>query len=101
MVSEVAKAQAHGGFSPRLFHYRESRGPEVDLLVQSGNGWTFAEAKSSSTVDASFFRPMEDLSSRFPEGTAIEKRLIHGGEATHTRQGVAVTGWARIQDQSW
>ena len=101
MVSEVAKAQAHAGLSPRLLHYRESRGPEVDLLAQSGNGWIFAEAKSGATVDASFFRPMEDLSSRFPEGTVIEKRLIYGGEATHTQQGVAVTGWARIQDRSW
>jgi predicted AAA+ superfamily ATPase len=101
VVSEAAKAQAHAGLSPRLFHYRESRGPEVDLLAQSGNGWIFAEAKSGSTVDATFLRPMTDLEARFPPGTPVEKRLVYGGEASHMRQGVAVTGWARIQDRAW
>ena len=43
--------------------------------------WTFAEAKSGSTVDASFFRPMADLEGRFPGGTPIEKRLVYQGLA--------------------
>lgn len=101
MVSEAMKAQVHAGLPTRLFHYRESRGPEVDLLAQGEDGWIFAEAKSGSTVDGSFLQPMVDLESRFPEGRAIAKRLVYGGEASHIRSGVAVTGWARIQDHPW
>ena len=100
MVSEVMKARLHAGVAPRMFHYREARGPEVDLLVQSGEGWILAEAKSGATVDSSFFRPMKRLAGRFPEGTAVEKRLIYGGEASYLRQGTEVIAWAEIQGWS-
>ncbi len=46
MVSEVAKARVAAGLARRMFHYRESRGPEVDLLVQGETSWILAEAKS-------------------------------------------------------
>jgi hypothetical protein len=84
-----------------MFHYRESRGPEVDLLVQGEKGWILAEAKSGSTVDASFFAGMEGLATRLPKGTNLVRRLVYGGSESQQRQGVAVTPWAAIQDTRW
>jgi len=101
MVSEVAKARLHAGLSPRMFHYRESRGPEVDLLVQGDKSWILAEAKSGSTVDASFFAGMESFSTRLPRGASSVRRLVYGGSERQQRQGVAVTPWADIQDTRW
>lgn len=101
MVSEVAKARLHAGLAPRMFHYRESRGPEVDLLVQGETAWILAEAKSGSTVDASFFAGMESLVSRLPKPVSIARRLVYGGSARQQRQGVAVTPWAEIQKSRW
>jgi len=101
MVSEVAKARLHAGLSPRMFHYRESRGPEVDLLVQGETGWILAEAKSGSTVDASFFAGMESFSMRLPKRSSVVLRLVYGGSERQQRQGVAVTPWAKIQDSRW
>ncbi len=95
------KARLHQGLPVRMFHYREARGPEVDLLVQAERGWILVEAKSGTTVDSSFFRPMEALADQFQAGSPVERRLLYGGEASYERQGVAVTGWSGIQDQAW
>ncbi len=101
VVSEIMKASLHRGLEPRMFHYREAKGPEVDLMVQSEMGWRFLEAKSGGTVDSSFFRPMEALASQFPEEIPVERHLIYGGEGSYQRQGASVTGWSQIQDRTW
>lgn len=101
MVSEALKSQTHTGMAPKLFHYRESRGPEVDLVTQMEAGWILAEAKSGATVDSSFFRPMADFEAQFPAGTHIEKRLVYGGQGSYVRQGTAVIGWTEIQSHTW
>jgi uncharacterized protein len=101
MVSEVAKSRLHAGRPLRMFHYREARGPEVDLLIQQESNWLLAEAKSGSTVDSSFFAGMENFTVRLPEGSAIVRRLIYGGSDSQQRGGVAVTPWSRIQDETW
>jgi hypothetical protein len=101
VVSEVMKARLHQGLPMRMFHYREAKGPEVDLLVQAETGWILVEAKSGTTVDSSFFRPMEALAGQFQSGSPVERRLLYGGEESYARQGVSVTGWSRIQDRAW
>jgi hypothetical protein len=85
----------------RLRHCREARGPEVDLLVQSERGWIIAEAKSGSTVDASFFAGMETFTSRLPTTSPVVRRLVYGGSESQKRQGVVVMPWAKIQDERW
>jgi hypothetical protein len=84
-----------------MFHYREARGPEVDLLVQSGRGWIAVEAKSGSTVDASFFAGMATFATRMPKSSSIVRRLIYGGSDSQQRQGVDVIPWAKIQSERW
>ncbi len=101
VVAEVLKARLHAGLSARMFHYREAKGPEVDLLIQSEAGWILTEAKSGATVDPSFFRHMEALASQFKEDTPVERCLVYGGAESYSRQGVAVTGWSGIQGRAW
>lgn len=101
VVSEVMKSRLHAGLPPRLFHYREPRGPEVDLLVQSASGWILTEVKSGSTVDGSFFQGMEDLANRLKDAQPVQRRLLYGGDSSNVRQGVQVVAWAEIQNQLW
>lgn len=101
MVAEVAKARLHTGQPLRMFHYREARGPEVDLLVQQESSWILAEAKSGSTVDSSFFAGMESFVSRLPEGSSCVRRLIYAGSESQQRRGVDVMPWVRIQSETW
>ncbi|MGA2082062.1 MAG: DUF4143 domain-containing protein [Holophaga sp.] len=100
-VGEVLKARLNRGHAPRLFHYRENRGPEVDLLVQGETGWKLLEVKSGQTVDSSFFKNLTELAERLGPEAEVEKRLVYGGSADRTQQGVRVFPWSGIQDQAW
>lgn len=101
VVSEIMKARLHRGLPARMFHLRESRGPEVDCLVQAEAGWILVEAKSGTTLDSSFFHPMEALAAQFQEGTLVERRLVYGGAESHQRQGVQVLGWSGLHARGW
>jgi hypothetical protein len=50
------------GLHPSLFHYRETRGLEIDLLIEQGEGLDAVEIKSGATTTANFFTNLE----RFP-----------------------------------
>jgi predicted AAA+ superfamily ATPase len=101
VVGEVLKARLNKGHAPRLYHYRENRGPEVDLLVESEHGWKFVEVKSGQTVDSSFFKNLTDLAEHFKPLGGAELRLVHGGDADRTQQGVRVIPWSSIQELDW
>jgi len=70
-------------------------------MVQSELGWILAEAKSGTTVDSSFFRPMEVLAGQFSEGSLVERRLLYDGTESYRRKGVAVTGRSVLQGRAW
>lgn len=101
VVGEVLKARLNHGHAPRLYHYRENRGPEVDLLVQAESGWKLLEVKSGQTVDSSFFKNLMELAEMLGPGEDVEKRLVYGGNASRTQQGVRVFPWSGIQDLAW
>ena len=100
-VGEVLKARLGRGQVPGLHHYRENRGPEVDLMVQADSGWKLLEVKSGQTVDPSFFRHLTALAERLvPEGGA-ELRLVHGGTTDRVQQGVRVVPWSSLPELDW
>lgn len=101
VVGEVLKARLNKGHAPRLYHYRENRGPEVDLVVQSESGWKLLEVKSGQTVDPSFFKHLTVLAAQFEPLGGAGQRLVHGGDADRTQQGVRVIPWSAIQDLDW
>lgn len=101
VVSEILKARLHRGRLARLFHYREARGAEIDVLVQAEDGWILAEAKSGLTVDASFFKAMLGFQAQLPAGASVERRLIYGGSEVQDRQGVRVAGWEHLHAMAW
>jgi len=101
VVGEVLKTRLNLGRASRLHHYRENRGPEVDLLVQGESGWKLLEVKSGQTVDSSFFQPLIALAAGFAQEGGAEPRLVHGGDANRTQQGVRVFPWSALQDLAW
>jgi hypothetical protein len=54
-VSEAYKASVHSGMQPNLLHYREARGPAIDLLIEQAQNLYAVEIKSGATVDKDFF----------------------------------------------
>lgn len=99
VVAELYKGQVHRGIEPSLFHYRESRGVEVDLLVERGERWQAIEAKSGETIARDFFKNLERFAtsdqSPAPVGR-IESLVIYGGDRSQQRSQGRVVAWRDV-----
>lgn len=96
VFSEIYKQRIHQGEVPQLFHFRESRGIEVDFLETQGDRTLLLEAKSGETVGGDYFHAMNALEKLLVDsGTSekIDKRLVYGGTEPSVRGGVQVVPW--------
>lgn len=104
VASEVYKHQTHRGERSALFHYRESRGAEIDLLVQSGLCLIACEAKSGATLQPSFWRNLHKFKERVESLSPkpdVELRLVYGGDRRQRRSDVDCLDWRGIHDLDW
>jgi predicted AAA+ superfamily ATPase len=104
VVSEVLKSRLHRGLQPRLFHFREAKGLEVDLVIEEGNRLTAVEAKSSATVASDFFKALTrftaDADARLPH-LDFAARVVYGGDSGQSRSGATVVPWRNVQEPAW
>jgi uncharacterized protein len=99
VFSELYKKRLHAGDTPQLFHFRVSRGIEVDFVEMTANGAMLLEAKSGETLASDYFQAMNDLEKLLLQKGAtekIEKRLVYGGSAASVRSGVQVVPWSAL-----
>lgn len=104
VVSEIYKARANAGLSPALSHYRETRGAEVDALVETGRALTLIEAKSGATVAGDFFDGLTAVRERLSEfdgSRRIESLVVYGGDRTMTVHDTAVVPWSEVPTRRW
>lgn len=95
-VSELYKAQANRGERPRMFHYRESRGPEIDVLIDQGECLHAIEIKSGSTASPDFFKHLQLLPDRLKNSRSpsiIQNHVIYGGEESQQRSIAQLVPW--------
>lgn len=104
VVSEVLKSRLHRGLPRRMFHLRETRGVEVDLLIEEGDRLTGVEVKSGATVASDFFKALQDLRRDVEAGQPhlrFEARVVYGGQVAQRRNLAEVIPWQEIQEQEW
>ncbi len=100
VVSEIYKTHAHRGIEAALFHYRESRGLEIDLLVDHGGVLDAVEIKSGETVSADFFKNLRRFSDRLGD---TEQRpeprcfVLYGGDTSQRRSQARVLSWRDVE----
>lgn len=103
-VSEIYKMHVHQAREPRLFHFRDSKGLEVDLVCESGNTVVLTEFKSGQTIASDFLKPLEKLAKQVNAqenfGNVL-KRLIYGGDASQKRTLAEVIPWKNIDTLEW
>ncbi len=96
VVTELHKAQLNRGEEPNMFHYRESRGAEIDLLINKGNVLHAIEIKSGATASADFFRNFRHLAERLGKTglpDQIKNHVIYGGEHSQKRTQARLWSW--------
>jgi hypothetical protein len=99
VVSELYKAQVHRGEQPNLYHYRESRGLEIDVLVDRGDRLHAIEIKSAATVAPDFFKCFGPFSERVRSTglpAQIENVVVYGGEASQLRSTARIIAWKDV-----
>jgi predicted AAA+ superfamily ATPase len=96
VFSELYKKKIHHGEVPQLFHFRESRGIEVDFIEPLADRILMVEAKSGETLGSDYFQAMHALEKLLVDRGAseqIEKQLVYGGSEALVRSGVQVVPW--------
>jgi uncharacterized protein len=99
VISEIFKASVHRGIHPQLFHYREARGVEIDLIIEQAEGMNIVEIKSGATISGDFFKNFEHFSDRIK---SIRKKgptknyIVYGGDNSHKRSKATVLAWSDV-----
>ena len=104
VASEVAKARMHNGREANLFHYRDARGLEVDLLVDDGATLTAVEIKSGATVASDWFANLGQFGKAVADavpGRQVRSRLVYGGDERQLRTAAEVLPWRGVAGVGW
>ncbi len=104
VVAEILKTRLHAGFSPGVHHFRESRGLEVDAVIEREGTLILVEAKSGATMNSEQLRPLArltELLERHQEHQPTERVLVYGGAEPHARSAATVLPWSRIDRGPW
>jgi predicted AAA+ superfamily ATPase len=90
VVNEIQKLFIHNGQRPPLYFWRDSKGLEVDLIMDMGTRRIPVEIKSGATVAADFLTGLDRYVqlSGDPEGV-----LVYGGEESYLRRNHHVRAW--------
>lgn len=95
IVAETAKHYEHNRRQPPLFFWRDRTGHEVDLVIEESDRLFPVEIKSGKTVRPEMFQGLRWWCDQADQDISTAT-LIHGGDAFHTQQGVAVRPWYSI-----
>lgn len=100
VVSEIYKAIVHLGVQPRLFHYRETRGLEIDLLIEQSQMLDAVEIKSGATLTADYFKNIERFRDRLKgagKTPTIRSHIVYGGDESQQRSHAQALSWRHVQ----
>ena len=95
VVAEFAKNFRNRGVDPDMWFWRDSRGREVDLIVEAEASTVPVEIKSGRTVAGDFFASLHYWRQLAGED-ARPGVLIYGGDDMRVQQGHVVVPWWAI-----
>ena len=93
VVTERMKTFLNAGSEPPLYFWRDSKGHEVDLVLDRGTLLDPVEVKSGATFDPSFLDGLRHFASLQNE---LRGEVIYGGATSFTFAGFTVTSWKDI-----
>lgn len=94
VIVEALKYRFNKGRRNNLYFWRDAKGNEVDLVVESGPDIMPVEIKSGATITEDFFKGLKNFSGKLPV-PAVATALVYGGSEAQRRSTVNI--W-RITD---
>jgi len=95
VVTEYLKGRLNRGEPSNLYFWRDSKGLEIDLLLEEGDVLTPVEIKSGQTIVPDFMAGLRKWNalSGIPDRPAL---LVYGGEREMVNGNVTIVPWKRI-----
>lgn len=100
----MAKTHLHRGVEPRLHHFRDAKGLEVDLVLEGASKLHLIESKSAKTITDDFFSGLRRLAKsevQHRRPTSVEPILVYGGDEAQRRGDARVVPWSRLDREKW
>jgi len=95
VLTELLKRRFNLGKPDNLYFFRDSKGNEVDIIIEEGDKLLPVEIKSGATITADFFKGLNYF--RELAGDRVENAwLIYGGREQRRQEGALVYGWQSL-----
>jgi predicted AAA+ superfamily ATPase len=95
VIGEVCKWRFHNRQPLPIFFWREHKGREIDLMIDTGSKVVAVEVKAGATINPDFFRELEYYRN-LASGYLKASFLVYGGDQQHTRSKSLVVPWRNI-----
>ncbi len=95
VISELLKKRYNAGLNSNLYFWRDSRGLEIDLLVENGEELIPMEIKSGRTPAADFFDSLKKWE-RLAGAKDTPSFLIYGGDHQMCSGNTSIIPWKEI-----
>ena len=89
VVIEALKYRYNRARRNNLYFWRDAKGNEVDLLVETGGEVVPVEIKSGATISEDFFKGLRSFAGRLPQPPRASA-LVYGGTERQQRSDVSV-----------
>lgn len=86
---DALKYRYNRGKRSNLYFWRDAKGNEVDLLVESGPDVTPVEIKAGATISSDYFKGLRTFNARL-SSPPVSSALVYGGSDRQKRSGVTV-----------
>ncbi len=97
VLMELIKQNAHRNTSREFSFWRDSKGHEVDVLIEDEGTLHLYEIKASSTIQNKMFAGL-DYFNNISEGENIaEKNLVYSGDEAQNRTDYQIIPWNQLE----
>ncbi len=100
VVIEALKYRYHRGRRSNLYFWRDAKGNEVDLLIESGADVAAVEIKSGATISSDYFKGLRRLNSHLTS-PASACALVYDGQERQQRSDVTVWRAMDVSEMMW
>lgn len=97
VVTELLKYRFNLGKTDNLYFFRDSKGNEVDIIMEYGTQLLPIEIKSGTTITTDFFKGLNYFR-KLAEDRVENACLIYGGREKRLQENTSIYGWKSLVD---
>jgi hypothetical protein len=98
VVTEFLKGRFNQGLPSNLFYWRDSKGLEIDLILEAGEQLNAIEIKSGQTIAPDFFSSLKGWG-KLTGQPNLPAWLIYGGDKALTNENISIVPWKNISEE--